>query len=72
MVNTRVLLAIRLHCAAFPNAADTVEGVHRWWLAELACPLDDVQLVLDHLVGRGELEKHTLADGTEVYFAVSN
>jgi hypothetical protein len=45
--------------------------VHRWWLAELACSLDEVQLVLDHLVGTGELDKRTLVDGTEIFFAMN-
>jgi len=70
-LNPTVLSAIRLHCAAHPNAADTVEGVHGWWLAELVCSVDDVQLALDHLVGLGELDKRTLVDGTEIFFAIS-
>jgi hypothetical protein len=71
-LNAAVLSTIRRHCAAHPNAADTVDGVHRWWLAGLACPLDDVRAALEHLVATGELDRRTLVDGTEIFFAVGD
>lgn len=69
-LNTRVVDAIRRHCAAHPHAADTLDGVHRWWLADERCSLAEIRAAIAHLVARGELEHRTLADGTEVYFAV--
>ena len=71
MPNATVLSAIRRHCAAHPNAADTVDGVQRWWLAQIACSLADVQHALDYLVGTRELDKRTLVDGTEIFFATT-
>jgi hypothetical protein len=58
---------IRHHCLAHRNAADTVEGVRRWWLADLVCTLEDVAETLDRLVEAGELARRTLADGSVIY-----
>lgn len=63
-----MLSTIRQYCASHPNAADTLDGVLRWWLADLACSLDDVRAVVAHLVATGELDRRTLVDGTEVFF----
>lgn len=42
-----------------PGAADTVEGISRWWLPreKESFDLDSVQASLDYLVQRGELEE---------------
>ena len=58
---------IRRYCASHPKAADTSEGVRRWWLANLACSIDDVELALAKLVERGELMERALADGRVLY-----
>jgi hypothetical protein len=58
---------IRRYCAAHPRAADTSEGVRRWWLADLACSVEDVELALAELVKSGEIVERTLADGRVLY-----
>lgn len=63
-----VELELRRYCAKHPNAADTVEGVQRWWLADLACSRDDVELALRALVEGGVLAERRLLDGSIVYF----
>jgi hypothetical protein len=49
------------------NCADTVEGVRRWWLADLTVPLAELEDVLRRLVALGVLEHRVLADGTTIY-----
>ena len=61
-------LALEHYCADHPNAADSVEGVRRWWLADPAIPLSDVEAALASLVERGLLDVRRLPDGTDVYF----
>jgi len=60
--------ALERYCADHPNAADSVEGVRRWWLADAAIPLGDVEDALAALVERGMLGVRRLPDGTDVYF----
>jgi hypothetical protein len=61
--------ALARYCAAHPNAADSVDGVRRWWLADPAIPLADVEAALEALVERGMLDVRRLPDGTIVYFS---
>jgi hypothetical protein len=60
--------ALARYCADHPFAADSVEGVRRWWLADPAIPLADVEAALAALVASGLLDIRLLADGTRVYF----
>lgn len=60
-------IRIRRYCAQHRNAADTVDGVRRWWLADLACAPEDVQATLDRLVDAGEMARRTLPDGSIIY-----
>jgi phage host-nuclease inhibitor protein Gam len=60
--------ALERYCAAHPNAADTVDGVRRWWLGDPAIALDDVEAALEALVKRGLLDTRRLPDGSVVYF----
>jgi hypothetical protein len=60
--------ALARYCADHPNAADSVEGVRRWWLADPAIPLAEVEAALDAMVRHGLLDVRRLADGTQVYF----
>lgn len=54
-----------------PLAADTCEGVARWWIdADIAAELQNVQDALDHLVDTGFLLVHGLPSGEQLYFAV--
>ncbi|HEX4456655.1 MAG TPA: hypothetical protein VIA18_01715 [Polyangia bacterium] len=61
--------ALERYCGLHENAADSVDGVRRWWLANPALPRDVVQAALDALVARGVLAARRLPDGTQVYFA---
>jgi hypothetical protein len=54
-----------------PAAADTVDGIARWWLAgPVRPPLSDVEAALDVLVRRGVLSRRPLPDGNAVYTRV--
>ena len=61
-------LALERYCTDHPHAADSVEGVRRWWLADPAIPLADVEAALGELVERGMLDVRRLPDDTAVYF----
>ena len=52
-----------------PGAADTAEGVARWWLGGSRCEetLAKVEEALAALVRREMVEKQTLPDGAEIY-----
>jgi hypothetical protein len=51
-----------------PAAADTVDGIARWWLAgPVQPPPRDVEAALDLLVRRGVLSRHRLPDGNTVF-----
>lgn len=55
------------YCAAHPHAADSVDGVRRWWLGDPGIPLADVAAALEALVKRGILDTRTLPGGTTIY-----
>jgi hypothetical protein len=64
-----VAAAIRRYLREHPNAADTLEGIARWWLSgnsgnEL---LTDVERALEELVAGGEVVRQTLRDGTVIF-----
>jgi hypothetical protein len=59
--------AIRQYCANHPSCADTVEGIRRWWLADLTIPLEPLEAALERLVDLGELERRVVPDGTTIY-----
>ena len=48
---------------ARPQAADTVEGIQRWWLGEAVVSRMVLARVLDDLVRRGMVIGVTAADG---------
>jgi hypothetical protein len=51
-----------------PAAADTVDGIARWWLAgPVQPPLGDVETALDLLIRRGVLSRRALPDGNTLY-----
>ncbi len=51
-----------------PAAADTVDGIARWWLAgPMQPPLKQVEAAVDVLIRRGILSRNLLADGNSVY-----
>lgn len=57
------------YCAAHPRAADNIDGVRRWWLADPSIPLSDVEAALESLVKRGTLDVRRLPDGTAIYMS---
>lgn len=61
--------AIEEHLATHPHAADSAEGVARWWLGTLSAssPLADVQQALNTLVDLQRLRCVRLADGSVLY-----
>ena len=61
--------AISRYLTEHPQAADTVEGVHQWWLSEydIRASRDKVLLALEDLVREGIIEKSGLHDGTVIY-----
>ena len=67
-----IVKAILEHLEANPRAADSAEGVARWWLgpAHLAASVNQVECALDRLVVRGAMRRSQLIDGTFLYSQV--
>ena len=67
----RVVAAILRYLNVHPHAADTVEGITRWWLTpELgALPIETLEHALAVLIARGRVERAPLGDGRFVYRA---
>lgn len=61
--------AIEEHLAQYPQAADSAEGVARWWLAPrgLNAGLVEVEHVLAEMVHEHRLRCVRLADGTVLF-----
>jgi hypothetical protein len=66
-----VATAIRRYLQRHPDAADTAEGIARWWLGGRCDEheLRRVQEAIAVLVKRGIMQRHTLPDGAEIYRA---
>ena len=64
-----IAAAILAHLAAHPFAADSADGVARWWLGSSLAhvPPGQVEQALDLLVARGALRRLKLMDGTILY-----
>ncbi len=54
------------YLSAHPRAADTVRGIAKWWLRREGLR-DEVEEVLEYLVGKGLLHKTVKADGEAIY-----
>ncbi len=56
--------AIRAYLALRPESADTLEGVHRWWIRwpELAESPVVTQIALERLVAAGEIESFNIGN----------
>jgi len=63
-----LIAAIQRYCAANPSARDSIEGM-TWWLgADLrTARAEDLRSAIEYLLDRGVLERHRLADGTQVF-----
>jgi hypothetical protein len=60
---------IRRYLSAHPNAADSCDGVVRWWLTRqrIEESADAVQRALEYLVSQGTISRKVMRDGTIVY-----
>lgn len=61
--------ALRSYLGRYPDAADSLEGISRWWLPEAlrGTPTERLRAVLEELVVSGEMRCSTLLDGTQLY-----
>jgi len=61
--------AIRRYFATHPEAADSVEGIQRWWLLPLLGeePLSLIERALEQLVDEGVTQRLILEDGRVIY-----
>jgi hypothetical protein len=64
-----LLQAIEAYLAAHPMAADSVEGVARWWLqgSGVTGTHQEVEAALETLVRHGRMRRVALADGSTLY-----
>ena len=60
---------IRSYLANHPNAADSLEGIIKWWLARQRCEyaLDMVQRAVDYLVAAGTVTRGSTVTGKILY-----
>ena len=57
-----------------PHAADSLEGVVKWWLPKQRYQetLDQVQTALNFLVAQGRIGKRVNLNGTDIYIKQKN
>lgn len=61
---------IRLYLDRHPKAADTLEGIRAWWVADRhqqESP-EHIARALDHLVRIGAIELHRMPGDRQIYF----
>jgi len=65
----RIASAIERYVALHPNASDTIDGIHRWWLMNepLAEDTTLVEPALTRLIERGVLMRRTLPGDTVLF-----
>lgn len=64
----RIARDLEHYVALHPAAADTAEGIARWWLPHGPEPaLSHVEAALESLVQRGVLVRRPLPGGTSIY-----
>ena len=61
--------AISRYLSSHPRAADSVEGIRRWWLAPLRYDeaVTVVQHALDRLLAEGVVAREAMPDGRVIY-----
>ena len=60
--------AVVAYLEVHPNASDTLEGIHRWWLtSDLPHSTADVARVLEQLCAQGKIEVCPTPDGKSVF-----
>jgi hypothetical protein len=70
---TAIAVLIRRYIADHPKAADTIEGIHRWWISRSLSTVtpDQVQSAVADLVSKGDLYCTVLPDGIALYHATN-
>jgi hypothetical protein len=65
---------ITSYAASHPNAADTLEGVHAWWVGARVpgATRAEVEMACLRLVEAGVIERTELPDGVTLYVAASD
>lgn len=65
---------LRHYIKTHPRAADSLEGVAKWWLARQRYEqaVEKVERALDYLVAQGDLSKHISSSGGAVYTPPKN
>jgi hypothetical protein len=59
---------IMAYLSRHPGAADTTEGIQRWWLAaDHAWDVEELERALARLVSEGALARRALPDGRVLY-----
>ena len=68
----RIAEDIQRYLLSHPNAADTLEGITKWWLTHQRYEegKEIVQKALYHLVNRKLLIKIENLDGTQIYKSI--
>lgn len=66
---TSVADTVKRYFAAHPNAADSVEGITRWWLARQRFEetTEVVEQALEYLAAEGEIAKTVTREGKILY-----
>jgi hypothetical protein len=61
--------ALRQYLERNPDAADSLDGIRRWWLPQSLQSVGNerLQVALDGLVASGEMQVRCLPDGAEFY-----
>jgi Fe2+ or Zn2+ uptake regulation protein len=66
-----VVALVLAYLAGHPHAADSPDGVARWWLGDDGrFSVAEVERALERLVAAGHLRRQKLADGTRLYAAL--
>jgi len=67
----QIISGLRGYVGAHPHAADTLQGVSRWWLVGLdnAATLLEIEQALEALVTDGTIDRRQLPDGSVLYMA---
>ncbi|VAX01218.1 hypothetical protein MNBD_GAMMA22-3092 [hydrothermal vent metagenome] len=66
---TTLVQQIADYLARHPHAADTVEGIARWWLPQQpgVRSVERVSRSLEYMLKNNLISRRTLSDGREIY-----
>jgi hypothetical protein len=70
---THVVDAIYVYLTKHSDAADSAEGIARWWLPSMniAASVPEVEAALERMLTLGLVRTRTLADGRVIYRAAA-